>query len=64
MITKEVVTDKIKNLFRGDKVIWMIVVFLALISMLVVYTSSDSLAYRSYHDNNTKVLMQRNTHRL
>ena len=58
MITKEVVTDKIKNLFRGDKVIWMIVVFLALISMLVVYTSSDSLAYRSYHDNNTKVLMQ------
>lgn len=58
MITKEVVTDKIKDLFRGDKVIWMIVVFLTLISMLVVYTSSDSLAYRSYHDNNTKVLMQ------
>lgn len=58
MITKEVVTDKINGLFRGDKVIWMIVVFLALISMLVVYTSSDSLAYRSYHDNNTKVLMQ------
>ena len=58
MITKDVVTDKINGLFRGDKVIWMIVVFLALISMLVVYTSSDSLAYRSYHDNNTKVLMQ------
>ena len=58
MITKEAVTDKIKDLFRGDKVIWMIVVFLTLISMLVVYTSSDSLAYRSYHDNNTKVLMQ------
>ena len=58
MITKEVVSGKIKDLFRGDKVIWMIVVFLALISMLVVYTSSDSLAYRSYHDNNTKVLMQ------
>lgn len=58
MITKEVISGKVKGLFRGDKVIWMIVVFLALISMLVVYTSSDSLAYRSYHDNNTKVLMQ------
>ena len=58
MITKEVVSEKFKSLFRGDKVIWMIVVFLALISMLVVYTSSESLAYRSYHDNNTKVLMQ------
>lgn len=58
MITKEVISGKVKGLFRGDKVIWTIVVFLALISMLVVYTSSDSLAYRSYHDNNTKVLMQ------
>lgn len=58
MITKEAVSEKLKDLFRGDKVIWMIVVFLALISMLVVYTSSDSLAYRSYHDNNTKVLLQ------
>ena len=58
MITKEVVSEKIKNLFKGDKVIWMIVVFLALISMLVVYTSSDSLAYRAYHDNNTRVLIQ------
>lgn len=58
MITKEVISAKIKGLFRGDKVIWMVVVFLALISMLVVYTSSDSLAYRAYHDNNTKVLMQ------
>lgn len=58
MISKETVTEKVKDLFRGDKVIWMIVVFLALISMLVVYTSSDSLAYRAYHDNNTKVLLK------
>lgn len=58
MITKEWVSDKIKDLFKGDKVIWMVVVFLALISMLVVYTSSDSLAYRAYHDNNTRVLIQ------
>ncbi len=57
-LTKEVITEKIKNLFRGDKVIWMVVVFLALISMLVVYTSSDSLAYRKYNNDNGRVLMK------
>lgn len=58
MTTKEAITDKFKNLFRGDKVIWMVVVFLALISMLVVYTSSDSLAYREYNDDNGRVLIK------
>lgn len=57
-LTKEVITEKIKNLFRGDKVIWMVVVFLALISMLVVYTSSDSLAYRKYNSDNGRVLIK------
>ena len=57
-LTKEVITEKLKNLFRGDKVIWMVVVFLALISMLVVYTSSDSLAYRKYHSDNGRVLIK------
>ena len=58
MPTKEVITGKFKSLFRGDKVIWMIVVFLTLISMLVVYTSSDTLAYREYNDDNGRVLMK------
>ena len=58
MIAKEAIDLKIKNLFRGDKVIWMIVVFLTLISMLVVYTSSDTLAYREYNDDNGRVLMK------
>ena len=58
MTAKEAITGKIKGLFRGDKVIWMIVVFLALISMLVVYTSSDSLAYREYNDDNGRELMK------
>ncbi|MBO4574887.1 MAG: FtsW/RodA/SpoVE family cell cycle protein [Bacteroidales bacterium] len=58
MTAKEAIDLKIKNLFRGDKVIWMIVVFLTLISMLVVYTSSDTLAYREYNDDNGRVLMK------
>ncbi len=56
-LTKEVITEKIKNLFRGDKVIWMVAVLLALISMLVVYTSIAKLAYSEYDGNNAYVLV-------
>jgi len=36
---------------RGDKVIWALVVLLALISMLVVYSATGSLAYKNYKGN-------------
>ena len=36
----------------GDRAIWLVVLFLAIISTLVVYTSITSLAYR-HHDGNT-----------
>jgi cell division protein FtsW len=36
---------------KGDKVIWALVVVLALISMLVVYSATGSLAYRNYKGN-------------
>ena len=38
---------KIVNYIKGDKVIWMVVVILAVISLLAVYSSSQSLAYGS-----------------
>ena len=41
---------------RGDKVIWAIVVVLALVSMLVVYSSTGLLAYR-YNRGNTEVYL-------
>jgi cell division protein FtsW len=59
-------TDEIKNLrtpplrgwgqhlthrTKGDKVIWALVVLLALISMLVVYSATGSLAYKNYRGN-------------
>ncbi len=37
---------------RGDKFIWGIVLVLALISVLVVYSSTGSLAYKMYKGNN------------
>jgi cell division protein FtsW len=43
---------------RGDKVIWAVVVLLALVSMLVVYSSTGLLAYR-YNRGNTEVYLFR-----
>jgi len=31
---------------KGDKVIWAIVIFLSLVSLLAVYSATGSLAYR------------------
>ena len=36
---------------KGDKYIWGIVILLSLISILVVYSSTSSLAYKKYHGN-------------
>jgi len=36
---------------RGDKVIWALVVLLALVSLLVVYSATGSLAYKNYKGN-------------
>lgn len=39
------------DIFRGDKVIWMIVLVLSIASVLAVYSSTKSLAYK-YHGGN------------
>jgi len=36
---------------RGDRFIWGIVILLSLISILVVYSATGSLAYKKYHGN-------------
>lgn len=32
--------------FKGDKIVWLIVIFLSIISLLAIYSSTGSLAYR------------------
>ena len=56
-MSKESIIAKIKNLFRGDKVIWIVTLLLVLISLLVVYTSSEQLANRR-NQNNTYILFR------
>src|ERR1041384_1481414 len=38
--------DSILHRTKGDKVIWTIVIFLSLVTLLAVYSSTGSLAYR------------------
>ena len=58
MFDKETVINKTKGLFQGDKVIWVVVAFLTLISLLAVYSASESVANRSYGGNNAFVLLR------
>jgi cell division protein FtsW len=43
---------------KGDKVIWSLVVLLMLISLLVVYSATGSLAYQKYKGNNEIFLIK------
>ena len=43
--------QQILNKTKGDKVIWALVVLLAMVSLLVVYSSTGSLAYKMYRGN-------------
>ncbi len=38
--------QKIWTTFRGDRTIWVVVIFLYFVSILAVYSSTGSLAYR------------------
>ncbi|MDR3134076.1 MAG: FtsW/RodA/SpoVE family cell cycle protein [Prevotellaceae bacterium] len=44
--------------FRGDKVIWRIIICLSLVSLLVIYSSTSSLAYRAQSSTFSYVLKQ------
>lgn len=44
---KEQNVDPIINKLRGDKVIWIIVILLYLVSIALIYSSSSSLAFKS-----------------
>ena len=58
MIDKETVAEKTRNLFQGDKVIWVVVAILTFMSLLTVYSASESVANRSYNGNNAFVLLR------
>jgi cell division protein FtsW len=42
----EFLKSYISNMLRGDKVLWLVATIMALFSVLIVYSSSEGLAYR------------------
>lgn len=40
-------TNKIGNIFKGDKVVWMVFMLLCLISLVEVFSASSSLSYKT-----------------
>ncbi|MBQ8221850.1 MAG: FtsW/RodA/SpoVE family cell cycle protein [Bacteroidales bacterium] len=45
------------KLFQGDRVIWMIVALLSLVSLLAVYSATGTYANTEYEGDNTRVLL-------
>jgi cell division protein FtsW len=46
------------NILKGDKIIWMIVIFLSVFSVLAVYSSTGTLAYRYQAGNTSYYLLK------
>lgn len=51
-------TNRILAELRGDRAIWMIVILLGLFSLLVVYSSTGTIAWREREGNTTSYLMR------
>ena len=47
-----------QKIFRGDRVIWIVLVLLSLLSLLIVYSSTGALAYRQASGNTIKYLIR------
>lgn len=46
------------KLFKGDRVIWIVLLFLSLLSLLIVYSSTGALAYRVASGNTFRFLVR------
>ncbi len=57
-------TETLKHYLKGDKVIWAVIAFFMLLSMLVVYSATGSLAYRQHGGNTSYFLIKHLTFQL
>src|SRR5690554_6637568 len=46
------------KIFRGDRVIWIVLLLLSLLSLLIVYSSTGALAYRQAAGNTMHFLIR------
>ncbi len=50
--------ERINKLFKGDKIIWGVIVLLTIFSLLAVYSSTGTLAYKKMGGNTTYYLIR------
>lgn len=50
--------EKVSKLFRGDRIIWGVIVVLTIFSILAVYSSTGTLAYKNMGGNTTYYLIR------
>ena len=48
----------INRLMRGDKVIWIVTLLLAIVSLIVVYSSASALVFNKYHGSTSQMLIK------
>lgn len=51
-------TEQWKRYFKGDAVIWGVIISLSIISLLAVYSSTGTLAYKYQHGNTAYYIMK------
>ena len=56
---QESVGESFGSLFRGDKVLWVIIIALMVISLLVVYSSTAKMAYMPNSDSSTTAFLHK-----
>ncbi len=50
--------QSIAKIFKGDRVVWMVLMLLSLLSLLIVYSATGALAYRVASGNTLKYLVR------
>jgi cell division protein FtsW len=50
--------ETLKKYFKGDAVVWAVIVSLSIISLLAVYSSTGTLAYKYQHGNTAYYVMK------
>jgi cell division protein FtsW len=49
---------KLANIFKGDRTLWVVLIFLSLISLVIVYSATGKLAYREADGNTVYYLIR------
>ncbi|HEY3370811.1 MAG TPA: FtsW/RodA/SpoVE family cell cycle protein, partial [Prolixibacteraceae bacterium] len=50
--------SKLAKIFKGDRTLWVVLIFLSLVSLVIVYSATGKLAYREENGNTVYYLIR------